>query len=367
MIKKILQKIFKKFSYGFFLKLHGKIENSLTCKEDRRIKVKIVNIDNKLNYNIYRIEEARLYTDRIHDTAILLENKIIEEASFQLRNNNNSHIRNNIVFSKGTPRIKRNINGIVLSLLTGGGGNNNYWHWLYDVLPRLNLCSKVCNLNDVDYFLFPNLSNKFQKETLNFLKIPTQKRLSSEKFRHIRTKELIVTDHPVVVTDNSTNDIQNVPIWIIEWLKSSFINQNIITNKNNKRKIYIDRADASSGHSTERLIVNENEIKKYLLDNNFSSVRLGDMDFIKQVELFYNAETVVGLHGAGFANLSFCKPGTKVIEFRSSTAGIMYENLAIKNNLNYSSIISKTVDDNYLNQQGHIQVPINNLIKILKA
>ena len=56
----------------------------------------------------------------------------------------------------------------------------------------------------------------------------------------------------------------------------------------------------------------------------------------------------------------------KVIEFRSSTAGVMYENLAIKNNLNYSSIICETINNNYSNQQGHIQVPVSDLIKILK-
>ena len=27
----------------------------------------------------------------------------------------------------------------VLSLLTGGGGNDNYWHWMFDVLPRIKL------------------------------------------------------------------------------------------------------------------------------------------------------------------------------------------------------------------------------------
>ena len=366
MIKKILQKIFKKISYGFFLKLHGKVEESIKSNQDQRIKVQKVNINNKINYNVYSITDARLYTDRIHDTAILLDNKIVEEASFQLRDNNNSNIKNNIVFRKGTPRITRKLNGMVLSLLTGGGGNNNYWHWLYDVLPRLNLCNKFFSLDRIDYFLFPSLSKKFQIETLNFLKIPIQKRLSSEKFRHIKTKELIVTDHPVVITDNATHDILNVPIWIIEWIKSSFINEDIITKNNSKNKIYIDRTDANAGHSAERLIVNENEVKKYLLDNNFFSVRLADMDFKKQVELFYNAEVVVGLHGAGFANLSFCKPGTKVIEFRSSTAGVMYENLAIKNNLNYSSIICETINNNYSNQQGHIQVPVSDLIKILK-
>ena len=39
---------------------------------------------------------------------------------------------------------------IVLSLLTGGAGNDNYSHWLYDVLPRVALCENVSNLSKID-------------------------------------------------------------------------------------------------------------------------------------------------------------------------------------------------------------------------
>ena len=114
---------------------------------------------------------------------------------------------------------------------------------------------------------------------------------------------------------------------------------------------------------------NEAEIKKYLLKNNFILVKLHDIKFIDQVELFYNAECIVGLHGGGFANLVFCKPGTKVVELRSSNAGTPIENLAKKNNLNYSSVIveAKQIEEfNSPNQQGSIQIPISSLIKVLE-
>jgi len=160
---------------GFFLKIHGTIENSIKSSKDNRIKVKTINIEKQLGYNVYIISSSRLYTDRIQDTAVILDNKIIEGPSFQLRKGSgaqifNSNIKDNIVFTKGTPRKLRNLNGSILSLLTGGGGNNNYWHWLFDVLPRLSLCSKILKLNEVDYFLLPSLLKKFQNETLDLFK-----------------------------------------------------------------------------------------------------------------------------------------------------------------------------------------------------
>ena len=67
-------------------------------------------------------------------------------------------------------RILRNLNGSVLSLLTGGAGNNNYWHWLFDVLPRFGLCSQLINLEKIDFFLLPSLLKKYQGESLDCLK-----------------------------------------------------------------------------------------------------------------------------------------------------------------------------------------------------
>ena len=351
------------------MKIYGKIEKSIDCSQDKRIKVEIVNIDKNLSYRVYNISNGRLYTDRIHDTAVLLDNKIIEEPSFQLRYKGpfifNSNIKDNIVFKKGTPRRLKKLNGSVLSLLTGGAGNENYWHWLFDVLPKLLLCSKTLDLSDVDYFLLPNHVKKFQIESLNCLNIPEHKRLSSKKFRHIKAKELIITDHPVVITGNDTEDTHNIPAWIIKWTRSVFLNQNTAINKEKKNKIYIDRSDTNNRSQPQRYISNEDEVKKYLSEKNFIFVKLHEISFKEQIDLFYNAECIVGIHGAGFSNIVFCKNGTKIIELQSAHAGPMYENLAKKNNLNYTSIAVEA-EQGSPNQQGYIYIPINSLKKILE-
>ena len=374
MIKKFLQKIFKKISYGIFFKIYGKIEKSISAKDNNQIEIKTVNIEKDLNYKIYSITGGRLYTDRIQDTAILIDNKIIEEPSFQLRYTHdskiyNSNVKDNIVFKKGTPRKLINLNGSVLSLLTGGGGNNNYWHWLFDVLPRIGLFNKAKNLNDIDFFLLPDHIKNFQIETLDCLGISKNKRLSSKKFRHIKSQKLIVTDHPVVISGDATKDIMTMPFWISQWLKDTFLKQMSANNKENVKKIYIDRSDQNSGQTPQRLIANEEEIKGYLLKNNFISVRLHDLKFREQIALFNNAECIVGLHGGGFANIVFCKPNTRVVELRSDTSGTPIENLAKKNELNYKSITveaKKIKQFNFPNQQGSIQIPINSLIKALE-
>ena len=74
---------------------------------------------------------------------------------------------------------------------------------------------------------------------------------------------------------------------------------------------------------------------------------------------------MIGLHGAGFANIVFCKTGTKIIEMRSNTAGDVIKNLAISNKLIYHDIscIPKTI--NYNNQLGDIHINLENLKGII--
>jgi hypothetical protein len=376
MIKKILQKIFKKISYKLFSIIHGKIEGSISSEDDKRVKIKTILLEEGLKYNIYETIGARVYTDRIHDAAIILDNKVVEGPSLQLRYRAgpnyrlyNSKAEDSIVFEKGTPRILRKINGSVFSLLTGGAGNDNYWHWIYDVLPRIGIYKKLFDLNKIDFFLLPSILRKFQKETLDVLKIPKNKRLSSEKYRHIKTEKLIATDHPIGVSGNFSNDIQNIPIWIISWLKNNFINQKD-ENKNINTKIYIERDFSSLKKIPKRSISNEEEVKDYLVNIGFTTVKLGEIGFKEQVNLFNNAKYIIGLHGAAFANLAFCKSGTKIIELKSSTAGLVIENLAKKINLDYSSIITEAkhiYKYNFPTQQGHIQIPIDTLKKKLES
>ncbi len=372
MIKKFLQNIFKKFFYYIFIKIYGKIENSVDGKKNDKIDVRRVKKEENLIYQVYKIKNGRLYSDRVHDTAFIINNKIIEGPSFQFRHTPEtkvylSNIKQNIVFTKGTPRKLKKLNGTILSLLTGGGGNDNYWHWLFDVLPRINLCNEFFKLDKIDYFLFPSLEKKFQIETLDLLNIPIHKRLSSEKYRHIQGTEIIGTDHPVVTSGDATEDHNNPPTWIIEWLKNSFVNKKNKTEKG--KKIYIDRSTKKINYAAQRVLENEEEIKQNLLKNDFIAVKLHELKFIDQVNLFNNAKCVVGLHGAGFVNLVFCQPETKVIELRSPTSGDSILNVSKKNNLNYDPIVveSKKIDNsNIANQQGSYRIPINNLIEKIK-
>ncbi len=354
--RKILQNYFKSVSYKFFKTIYGSVKGKTSHLDNENIVLTETKIDGTI-YKIYNCKNSSLYTDRIHDTALLNCGKIVDGPSFQLRENVNVDCMHNSVFNKGTPRFRKKIKNTVISFLTGGGGNSNYWHWLFDVLPRFNILNNKISKNS--FYLFPDINMKFQKESLDLLNIPVNKRLSSRKFRHLFSKEIIVTSHPYTILNDPNLDSLNIPDWISEFLRSIF-QIKAIKNSNIKdfpKKIYINRKDATS----LRYIINNNEVENVLKENGFTSLTLSDFSFSDQVKIFNNAEKIIGLHGAGFANIIFCKPGCKIIEIKPSSAGDVIKNLAKSNNHIYYdlSVTPKTI--NFNDQSGDIEINLQEL------
>ncbi len=365
-IKKKLQTLFKSFGYFIGSIFYGRINGVIDSKNHESIEILNQLLDQKYSYNIYKMKKTRLYTDTVNDTAFIIGKKIIKGPSYQyrsikLKDVKNSNVKDNIVFEKGTSRVKKNFRGTVLSLLTGGAGNSNYWHWLFDVLPRLKILEEKINLDKIDFFLFPDISEKFQKASVDLLNIPHNKVISSKEFRHISADQIIAVDHPYVIKNDPSIEIQNMPQWILKFLREKFVGKKIL--KKFPEKFYIDRKDSKSNHRHLRRILNEDEVKKFLIQKGFSIVTLSDYTFEDQVNLFYNAKKIVGLHGAGFANLTFSQSETLVLELKPESAGSVIENLAKNLNLDYREISIKSTEYSNNDQQGLISVPINLLEK----
>ena len=362
-IRFYLKKYFKIFFYKIFSLIYGKVsylKNNIN--KDQLAITKVKRERKGINYKIFQIKNSRLYTDRIQDAAIIVNNNLIRNASFQLRNNLNSDIKKNIVLKIGTPRILKKLNGNVLSLLTGGGGNNNYFHWMFDVLPRIGIIEKKINLNKIDYFLCPNL-NDWQIRTLQLLGLNENKYLSSVDFRHISADNIIVTSHPWLHTKNIISDMENLPFWISKWLKKKFLKKK--SKKSFPKKIYIDRGDSVSNLKDYRKIINEEEVVALLKKKGFESIQLSHLKFEEEIKLFNEAQAIVGLQGAGLTNLLWCNKDSMVIELRSKLTNKLYQNLAIQNKIKFRKIESKVIDRIIAKHYGSIKINIKALEKFI--
>ena len=358
MKNKTFQTIYKKIIQNIFKLLYGKIYYKPDLDKTLAIEKKIIKnkVFNNKKYFTYKIKKGRIYTDYVQNVASISKNILHGPSSFQYANDKIISPKYNSVLENGTPRIKKKYRGRVLSLIQGASGEN-YFHWLMDILPRIKICTENYPLNKIDFFYTPNPSLA-QMESLNLLGINKKKIINSKFIRHITAEETVFTTHPWYEKGKFNDQSNKLSLWSVLWLKSTFLK----FKKEFKiiKKIFLDRSD----NKYPRLN-NYKQIKKKLEKQNFQFIELNKLSFVKQIYLFWNAKYIIGPHGAAFTNLIFCKPRTKVIEFKPyNHPGKYYERISKINKLNYKSIYSSK---KYLyNSKGDIFVNLKTLDKIMK-
>jgi hypothetical protein len=181
----------------------------------------------------------------------------------------------------------------VLTLATGWQGA--FYHWCFEVLPRLHLAEKAGHSSCL---LYVEANFPFQKESLELLGIKAHQMINAHEYEAVYAPQLIIPSIPHTPTT-----------WACNFLREQFLPK---ITKRSPLRLYVSRSDAS-----RRRILNEAEVLDLLKKYHFECVHLSKLSFKEQVELFYRAEAVVGPHGAGFSNLVFCGPKTPFLEIFS--------------------------------------------------
>lgn len=104
----------------------------------------------------------------------------------------------------------------------------------------------------------------------------------------------------VVIDENSITSLREL------------ISQNISNRSNYPllTDIFVMRNGAN-----RRICINQNELLEQL-PKNYSLVDCSNMSFLEQFKVFYNAENIVGIHGAALTNIIFCKKLKMFYEFK---------------------------------------------------
>jgi capsular polysaccharide biosynthesis protein len=349
-----IKNIYKFFIYEIFKIIYGKVlikkKIDVLVNQSRDI---LFNKKN-LNYQTHIIKDARIYTNYVNNVAVICKNNLYKKTSFEGINSKKKNFKFPDVIKKGTPKFKKKFKGTVLSLVQGASGSN-YFHWMFDILPKIFICSKNISLSNINYLYLPEI-NILQKQTLKLLNIKS-KIINSKKFRHISADKIITIDHPWYKGGYFSKYSMNIPSWIVFWLRNKFLKKKK-KFKCNKR-IYIDRSDSKFMHSQ---IINNNETYKLLQKYNFKKYKIANFSFFRQIYLFWNSEFIISAHGAALTNLTFCKPRTKVIEIRNKkNFGRYFERISKINKLNYSLIKTKKITS----PSGDILVPLNRLENLI--
>jgi capsular polysaccharide biosynthesis protein len=209
--------------------------------------------------------------------------------------------------------------------LVAGSGGEGYFHWLYDVFPKLALLNQLPERPE--YYIVGHYDKAFVQQSLAAYGLSQEQIIPAHHRSHFEAETLLAASPPCLTG--------NPPAWIIEFLRDVFLKNVGQSSHSSAKRLYISRRDA-----TYRRVLNEVAVEDFLKDYGFESITLGGQSLQAQAQLFHQADVIVASHGAGLSNLAFCRPGATVIEmFAPDYVNVCYWSISNLMNLNYWYLI----------------------------
>jgi hypothetical protein len=178
----------------------------------------------------------------------------------------------------------------------------NYTHWILDALPRLGLVSEFPKDTQI---IVPADLHRNQKDSLMLLGLWDRCRLTTE--RHLQIERYFFT--------SPTTMLQGFNPYGIDFLRRSFLPKRDLAFSG-PRRFFIRRL------GLPREPLNLAEIEKFFEKRGWEPIDIVGLTFAQQVQLFHEAESIVGMFGSGFTNCVFCRPGCQAISIMPAEFGL---------------------------------------------
>lgn len=205
--------------------------------------------------------------------------------------------REHPIFLRNRLPAIEDIDGTVVVLATRGG-NDNYFHFMTDVIPRWGTFQETMSGCRPDAIYVPHKS-RYQRELLDLIGLSDVPLIQSDKNRAIRATRLVV---PWI-----SNASEFAPPSTVEWLRSALPAKEVASRP---KRIYVTRGSQKN----TRRFVRESELVAALEKRDFAVIDPGSLSVQDQIDHFAAADVIVGPHGAALTNLVFAKEGARVLE-----------------------------------------------------
>jgi hypothetical protein len=177
----------------------------------------------------------------------------------------------------------------------------NYYHWMCDVLPRLH--NVLHRLPPDVRFVVPDRMAAWQWDSLAACGVARERCSRLPPDEHWIVEELYYAPPAAVCGDHHPDAIR--------WVRHHAAAAHQHATAAAPARLFVTRRRG------RRRIVNEPAHWPVFEAAGFVMVEPEQLSFADQVRLFSGARCVVGPHGAGFANITWCAPGARVLEIFS--------------------------------------------------
>jgi hypothetical protein len=192
----------------------------------------------------------------------------------------------------------------------------NYYHWLFECLPRLIFFREHLRLADAGVKFTLLIEDNLPEQCLDAMRRVITFPCEIET---VRRGELVYCDRLFYVSpfwyslDNSRHEVNAIRDYAVDKFAVAQVHEAFRSLRRATpptRKIYVPRAV-----SQVRRIINAPEVETVMRENGFEIIYPHHFSFPEQIELFSSARIMVGATGAAFSNMVFMQPGTKAVIF----------------------------------------------------
>lgn len=182
------------------------------------------------------------------------------------------------------------------------GNLNNYFHWMIDVLARLDreTLAAYCDRDRLTV-LAPELDRPYKRESFDLLFRET------EEVMFCGLETTVAVDRLYVVPDLSGGGFVYHPS-VMRSFHYMRANSGVAPDPPHRR-IYVARRDTK-----QRRLLNEDEVIDLVGAAGFEIVTLTGKSVVEQMKLFAEAKSIIAPHGAGLTNILFASPGAALLE-----------------------------------------------------
>jgi capsular polysaccharide biosynthesis protein len=296
----------------------------------------------------YKFENATVDAD---STAFLYKNKLIANRFKDERFNEGFVVYHN----QNHAKIRlTNLSKIKNGFFLGGNGSWNWYHFLIEIAPKLLLIEangiKTILVNEIvlQYSsmqkIIELLGRKFE---IIYLKRHQQYQVEKlyyiNDFNHVQFNRF---DGKITSDGTYFNEI------LTKLFSEKIINSLKINNPNTKN-IFLYRKN------THRIAKNQDEILNFLIQHDYTPVCLEELNIKQQIECFYHAKNIIGISGAAWSNLIFCRNKPNAICFIPNNAKefSVFSNLAKIFSVN---LISQVYENKALHSESDFTIDIEN-------
>jgi len=176
-------------------------------------------------------------------------------------------------------------------------GEDNFFHWLFDVLPKFKLLEWAGAIPD--HFLISS-EKRFQKESLSLLGLHPELIISLKDGELYQCEKAIIFTQALIFSRWRCLFLRELfSKWMADDIEPGF-------------RLYVTRKN-----ELRRRITNEVEVESLLAGYGFVVVNPATLSLREQINIFSQAECVVASHGGALANIVFASDGCKLIELFS--------------------------------------------------